>query len=1149
MPTIFNIRPLRQSLLCLLGVVACATFTRAQTTAAADDPMSDDPAVERRLLQLPDGFDIQLYASEPAIINPVTINFDAQGRLWALCLPGYPHVLPGQESRDFITVLDRATETGQAAGSHTFATGLSVPTGMIPGDGGVYVGQADSLLHLKDTDGDGKADQRRMLLSGFGTQDMHHTINTFRWGPDGFLYFNQGCYILSSVETPFGLRRQFGGAMWQLRTDSLALEIYDRSIFQSNTWGHVFDDWGHSIISSAWVADINLVLPDTPLNDSNDPAFAPPLPMTKLAGDRHSGLERITGRHFPPKWQGNLVSGGFQSQQVNRFAVEDNGERLSAKQLAPLIISKHRKFRPVDMKIGPDGALYIADWYNLIIQHNQVDFRDPRRDHERGRIWRITCKGRPLVVPPDLRAGTNAVLDHLKDAEQWTRDQARRILAERDQSEVATALAKWVKNVSENDPAAEHHLLEALWTYQTIDVVEPVLLRRMLRAKDARARSAATSVLGYWHDRVPDALALLTAQARDENIRVRLSAILAAQRIPSAASFEAAMNALDQRTDDMVDFELRKAALILQRYWYPEFQAGRLTLQNDPQKIAFALIAMHSAEANPKLLELFQAGKIKPEHQLELLTSVATTGDAQQIGAVLHAAVSSDALSVADRARLLDALSSAARDRKMVPSSDLESIAPLMARNDPMGLAAIRLTGAWKLESARKSLIQICEDPATSSSRRQSAMAALVDLGGAESHRHLSEWVGPDKPFAVRADAVVLLAGVDLKEAAVAAARLFHDPATGDPAPVFAAILHRKGGPAALADAMSDIKPRPEVARIGLREFATAGTTLTRLADVLRSAAEVSATHRQATPETLQRFAKLAMTQGDPARGEQLYRSSSLSCMRCHAIAGAGGNVGPDLAAIGTSAQPDFLVEHILQPGKHVKDGYTALAVDTQSGESFTGIQLRFSADVLVLRDATHDGIVIPRNKIKRQRPIGTLMPSGLADALSDADLANLVRFLSELGKPGPYSVGHAAVPRRWWTLVSFPPSLETADRGAMLLEDKRLVWSRQFTNVAGEVPVIEAAIGTDKSVAILRCAFDVRVPGQVNIAINDAAGAQVWLDGGAVQQTGRITKELKAGRHILDFWIDLSKRTTPGLRCELLEAPGSPAQAQWSPD
>ena len=209
---------------------------------------------------------------------------------------------------------------------------------------------------------------------------------------------------------------------------------------------------------------------------------------------------------------------------------------------------------------------------------------------------------------------------------------------------------------------------------------------------------------------------------------------------------------------------------------------------------------------------------------------------------------------------------------------------------------------------------------------------------------------------------------------------------------------------------MKETKPQPGAAKSGLNELSAAGMSTSPLGDVLRSVADVTAVNRQATPKEIQRLVRLVVSQGDPNRGQELFRSTSLGCMRCHAIAGAGGNVGPDLAAIGTTAQVDFLIEHILQPGKHVKDGYTALVIDTTTGDSLTGVQLRTTADAVVLRYTTHDEIVIPKNTIKRQRAIGTLMPAGLADSLTDAQLCDLVRFLSELGKPGPFNVGHANV-------------------------------------------------------------------------------------------------------------------------------------------
>ncbi|HWE00814.1 MAG TPA: hypothetical protein VG326_00290, partial [Tepidisphaeraceae bacterium] len=207
---------LRLSLLSLaVASIFSAHPAKAQTTAPADDANSDDAEVERRMLQLPPGFDIQLFASEPLLKRPVSMTFDAQGRLWVLCIPRYPQLLPGQDAIDYIAVLEDRAGKGVADASHIFVSGLRVATGMVPDDaGGAWVGEGDLLLHFKDHAGTGKADERQIVFNGFGTADTHHTLNTFSWGPDGLLYFDQGWYINSSIETPRGMRRRFGGAIW-----------------------------------------------------------------------------------------------------------------------------------------------------------------------------------------------------------------------------------------------------------------------------------------------------------------------------------------------------------------------------------------------------------------------------------------------------------------------------------------------------------------------------------------------------------------------------------------------------------------------------------------------------------------------------------------------------------------------------------------------------------------------------------------------------------------------------------------------------------------------------------------------------------------------------------------------------------------------
>src|SRR6266481_4741542 len=167
---------------------------------------------------------------------------------------------------------------------------------------------------------------------------------------------------------------------------------------------------------------------------------------------KYCGAEIVSGRHLPDDWQGNIITNDFRGHRVCRFALKDDGAGFAAVQLPDLIRSTHPAFRPIDVKMGPDGAIYIADWYNPIIQHGEVDFRDPRRDHTHGRIRRVTAKGRPLVPRPKLvGATTEELLDALKAPEDWTRHHAKRVLKERG-PKVLPALEKWLLKLDDNDP-------------------------------------------------------------------------------------------------------------------------------------------------------------------------------------------------------------------------------------------------------------------------------------------------------------------------------------------------------------------------------------------------------------------------------------------------------------------------------------------------------------------------------------------------------------------------------------------------------------------------------------------------------------------------------------------------------------------------
>ena len=635
---------------------------------AIPDP---DPEVERKSFILADGFEVNLFAADPILAKPLQMNFDPQGRLWVASSEVYPQIKPGQAANDKVLIVEDRDGDGKADHTQVFAQGLLIPTGIEPGDGGAYVANSTELLHFKDTDGDGKADQTRVVLSGFGTEDTHHILHTLRWGFDGLLYFNQSIYIHSHIETPHGVRRLGGGGIWQFRPETMQLEVFIRGLV--NPWGHHYDRWGQSFATDgAGGEGINYCLPGAYY-------FTAPDAVRILRGlnpgsPKDCGLEVLSGRHLPESWRGNILTNDFRGNRVCRFVISDDGAGFASREQAELIKTRHVAFRPIDVKMGPDGAIYIADWYNPIIQHGEVDFRDPRRDHTRGRIWRVTAKGRPLVERPKLvGASTESLLESLKSPEDWTRLQAKRVLKERGAKEVIPKLAEWTKRLDAGDPASIHHRLEALWTYQSLEVVEQDLLADSLKSGDARVRAAATRIVPWWKDRLSDPIALLTPGVTDENPRVRLESVRALALVPGLQSAEIAMRALDKPMDQFLDYALWLTARQLHPYWLPEVQAGRFDFGGKPERLVFALQAVNTPDVVKPLLALVDSGRV-PEAQLGAVqTLIAKLGDSADLGAVFKLLTRDGAIAPARRAELLDTLANASRDRKLVPAIWLPS--------------------------------------------------------------------------------------------------------------------------------------------------------------------------------------------------------------------------------------------------------------------------------------------------------------------------------------------------------------------------------------------------------------------------------------------------------------------------------------------
>jgi len=529
------------------------------------------PEESRATFTLPEGYEVNLFASEvdfPDLKKPVQMTFDAKGRLWVTTMGSYPMYLPGKPVDDKVLIFEDTDGDGKADKQTVFADKLHVPTGIELGDGGAYVAQQPNLMFLKDTDGDDKADTRDLILHGFDTADSHHAMHAFTWDPGGALYWQEGTFHHTQVETPYGPKRVANAGVFRFEPKSWKFDVFVSYGF-ANPWGHYFDKWGQNLVADA-SGGANYY----------GTAFSGQVDYPQKHGNMHqflekqwrptSGCELVSSRNFPDDTQGDyLLNNVIGFQGVLRYRVKDDGSGFHGDPIQPLLRSTDPNYRPVDMEFGPDGALYLVDWYNPLIGHMQHSLRDPNRDVEHGRIWRVHYTKKPLVEKAKIAGATvPELLELLKAPEDRTRYRARRQLRESPREAVLADLGKWVAGLYKEDPEYWHHRLEALWLRQSLDAVDEAMLKEVLACPEPRARAAATRVLGYWRDRVADPIALLRKQVNDDNNRVRLEAVRAFSFFDgkdAAKAQEAAMESLLQPQDYYLEYTLGETNKTLDR--------------------------------------------------------------------------------------------------------------------------------------------------------------------------------------------------------------------------------------------------------------------------------------------------------------------------------------------------------------------------------------------------------------------------------------------------------------------------------------------------------------------------------------------------------------------------------------------------------
>ena len=548
-----------------------------------------------------EGYQINLFASErDGVVKPTQFSWDEKGRLYVACSPTYPQTLASAPPADYILVLEDTDGDGHADRSWKFAEGLTMVQGVEPGAGGVYVCDFDQLLHLRDTDGDGRADERRVLFSGFGIGDTHQLINSICHGPDGSLWFSQGLHAMSRVETPWGVARLDRAAVWRLRPRELRLEgFFGGGMAGANCWGIAFDDFGQVFHKSGdrphgyWTVP-GMVRGASPSGSSStteaNASYASTPEQYHSVGPlfetspKTTALDIIGTRALPDEIQGCALIGGYFGALVELHRFQDAGSGFKTTQLPRLVQSTNNAFRPVDVSVGPDGAVYLADWFNPVIGHYQVSYADPQRDRTHGRIWRVSAKGRAPIRQPNLAAmKPAALLEQLRSPERWTRYQAKRLLFDGSAAEVLPAADAFVARLPSVTPEDERLLLEVIGVFEAHESPRPELLAKLLAAKDARVRAYGARVVGMWADRLPESLGLLRERVQDEHPRVRLEAVVAASYVAKPEAVEVVAAAVDRPRDPFLDYAIRQSARALQPRWASAFTSNQLHLGSAAQ--------------------------------------------------------------------------------------------------------------------------------------------------------------------------------------------------------------------------------------------------------------------------------------------------------------------------------------------------------------------------------------------------------------------------------------------------------------------------------------------------------------------------------------------------------------------------------------
>ncbi|MEE2640045.1 MAG: PVC-type heme-binding CxxCH protein [Planctomycetota bacterium] len=605
--------------------------------------LDGNKAIERMTVH--QDMEINLFASEkefPRLINPVQLAVDTDSRLWVSVWPSYPHWNPTQKREDALLILPDDDQDGKADRCVVFADELNSITAFEFWNGGVLVAAPPEIWFLKDTDGDDKADVKIRMLQGVSSADTHHSANAMVIGPDGWMYYSRGIFNVANFETPTRTFRS--GASGVHRFNPRTFEFEFHFPIGPNPHGDVFDQWGYQFANDGTGGTGSYV--NLGKGIGNKKWFKKrvrPVPATGI----------LSSGHFSDDYNGNfLICNAIGDLGVYQHEVTYAGADIMATEIEPIVFSKDPNFRPSDVEMGGDGALYISDWHNTLIGHMQHNMRDPNRDQQHGRVYRVTQKNRKPVPLAKMKGKPIAeVCRHLLDLGNAVRYRARLELSGRSPEAIRKEVGAFAASLDPAKGGRENNqaqaLLECLWVFEEQRIVNMPLLSKVFKAAEPRVRAAAIRTMGHWAGRTDDWQELLLTAARDESPLVRAEALKAAVEFEGYATaeaiFEAATRQLDPELETVLKYAKsrinvdaviadaqssgKKLSAAAQAYVLVNASVDALMKMEKSEAVYRAIISRKNA--NSSQLAVAMSGLAKLSGQPELEVILATIEEAQ----------------------------------------------------------------------------------------------------------------------------------------------------------------------------------------------------------------------------------------------------------------------------------------------------------------------------------------------------------------------------------------------------------------------------------------------------------------------------------------------------------------------------------------